>query len=165
MDKLHSQDADQSRLCLSKCPWEHREGESSREAVGCCVKEESAGCWWRMMEVSNHPRDDISPRATLLPGARAANHTTAAHLAHPLVYVALSNPSQPPGQYLAIAGWRNGVRLLPRWRVRIVGDGALVTCLACSSCVASACIWPRPVAGALPPWSETLDADLIGNTH
>lgn len=66
------------------------------DAGRCC------GCSWETMEVSNHPRDDISPRPTLLFGARAANHTTAPHLAHPPVFVALFEPLPPFPSFLVI---------------------------------------------------------------
>lgn len=54
--------------------------------------------------MTNHPRDDISPRPTLLPGARAANHATAPQLAHPVVFVAPTNPSYLPAPWSLLSG-------------------------------------------------------------
>lgn len=163
MDKLRERDGDWSRLCLGM-PFA-KTGNERAAGRRWARKMLDAGCSWWTTEVSNHPRDDISPRTN--PAARRSSSQPHNHAASRSPSGLCGPPRTPPtcqipGHHLANADWRDGVRLLRRWRVQVVGAGALVTCLACSSCVASACIRRYPVAGAPHPGAGTLNVDLHG---
>lgn len=88
----------------------------------------------------NHPRDDISPRPTLLPGARATNHTTGAATRPPAVIVAPYEPLPPPSFLVVVWHMPAGVMVFASCRVvGSRGSGSLGLGRHC------------PVAGALPP--------------
>jgi hypothetical protein len=122
---------------------------AAQNGVGC------GRCWMlvdeRMSETTRGMTSGARP--TLLPRrSNSQPHSRAAPRSPSGLCGSLRDPSHRPdfpGHYLASAGWRDGVRLLRRWRVQRVGPSrfeavALVTCRACSSCVASACISLHP---------------------
>lgn len=75
-------------------------------------------------EVRNHPRDDISGRPTLLPGARAANHTHEPQgLAHPTVFVAPYEPL-PPSRFLVVV-WQMPAGVMVFASCRVGGSKSL----------------------------------------